>query len=80
MTPSRISDVPEVLLSQVVPSEEVRMVPDSPTATNNDLEEEVLSFEFDDDFESESFFAHETIEIIKMMIPINLWNFFFIEI
>ena len=68
------SDVPEVLLSQVVPSEEVRMVPDSPTATNNDLEEEVLSFE------SESFFAHETIEIIKMMIPINLWNFFFIEI
>ena len=28
-------DVPEVLLSQEVPSEEVRMVPDSPTVTNN---------------------------------------------
>ena len=26
-------DVPEVLLSQVVPSDEVRMVPESPTVT-----------------------------------------------
>jgi len=28
-------DVPEVLLSQEVPSGEVRMVPESPTVTNN---------------------------------------------
>ena len=34
MTPQRVFDVPEVLLSQVITSEEVRMVPDSPTATN----------------------------------------------
>jgi len=31
-------DVPEVLLSQEVPSEEVRMVPESPTVTNNPVE------------------------------------------
>jgi len=31
----RLFDVPEVLSVQVVPSEEVRMVPDSPTVTNN---------------------------------------------
>ena len=31
----RYFDVPEVLLSQEVPSEEVRMVPESPTVTNN---------------------------------------------
>ena len=35
MTSFRPNDVPEVLLSQEVPSEEVRMVPDSPTVTNN---------------------------------------------
>ena len=35
MTPYRNFDVPEVLLSQEVPSEEVRMVPESPTVTNN---------------------------------------------
>ena len=35
MTPYRMFDVPEVLLSQEVPSEEVRMVPESPTVTNN---------------------------------------------
>ena len=34
MTPQRRFDVPEVLLSQVIPSEEVRMVPETPTATN----------------------------------------------
>ena len=38
MTPTSMFDVPEVLLSQVVPSEEVRMVPDSPTVTNNPVE------------------------------------------
>ena len=31
----RPSDVPEVLLVQVVPSGEVRMVPESPNVTNN---------------------------------------------
>jgi len=31
-------DVPEVLLSQVVPSEEVRMVPGPPTVINNPVE------------------------------------------
>ena len=31
-------DVPEVLEVQVVPSDEVRMVPESPTDTNNPLE------------------------------------------
>ena len=35
MTPDRLNDVPEVLLSQVVPSDEVSMVPESPTVTNN---------------------------------------------
>jgi hypothetical protein len=35
VTPYRNFDVPEVLLSQEVPSEEVRMVPESPTVTNN---------------------------------------------
>ena len=50
MTPRRTSDVPEVLSVQVVPSGEVRMVPEpvplSPTATYNGLEVvlEVLSF------------------------------------
>ena len=34
MTPHRVFVVPEVLLSHVVPSEEVRMVPETPTATN----------------------------------------------
>ena len=32
MTPRRLLEVPEVLLSQEVPSEEVSMVPESPTA------------------------------------------------
>jgi hypothetical protein len=35
VTSRRIVVVPEVLLSQVVPSEEVRMVPNTPTVTNN---------------------------------------------
>ena len=34
----RRSDVPEVRLSHEVPSEEVRMVPLSPTLTNNSVE------------------------------------------
>ena len=34
MIPYRFSDVPEVLEVQVVPSDEVRMVPELPTATN----------------------------------------------
>ena len=35
VTPQRVTDVPEVLLSHVVPlSEEVRIVPEGPTATN----------------------------------------------
>ena len=34
MTPHRVFVVPEVLLSHVVPSEEVRMVPETPTSTN----------------------------------------------
>ena len=33
MTPRRLFDVPEVLDVQVVPSDEVRMVPESPTET-----------------------------------------------
>ena len=33
MTPARCSDVPEVLLSQEVPSDEVRMIPPKPTVT-----------------------------------------------
>ena len=43
MTPLIWSDVPEVLSVQVVPSEEVRIVPDSPTVTNNPVEVVVLS-------------------------------------
>ena len=35
VTPERDFDVPEVLLVQVVPSEEVRMVPDLPTVTKS---------------------------------------------
>ena len=35
--------VPEVLDVQVVPSDEVRMVPDNPTATYNEDEVDVLS-------------------------------------
>ena len=34
MTPLSLFEVPEVLEVQVVPSEEVRMVPISPTVTN----------------------------------------------
>ena len=34
MTPERVFVVPEVLLSQAVPFEEVRMVPEPPTVTN----------------------------------------------
>ena len=34
----RVFDVPEVLSVQEVPSGEVRMVPDSPTVTNNPVE------------------------------------------
>ena len=39
----KLSDDPEVLEVHVIPSEEVRIVPLSPTATNNSLEEVVLS-------------------------------------
>ena len=35
MTPLSVSDVPDVLSVQVVPFVEVRMVPESPTVTNN---------------------------------------------
>ena len=35
MTPPRVYDVPEVLSVHVVPSVEVRMVPDSPTVTKS---------------------------------------------
>ena len=38
MTPLRPLDIPEVLSVQEVPSEEVRIVPLSPTETNNPLE------------------------------------------
>ena len=38
VTPERDFDVPEVLSVQVVPSEEVMMVPEFPTPTNNTLE------------------------------------------
>ena len=46
MTPTRLFDVPEVLDVQVVPSDEVRIVPFTPTETYNGLEVvlEVLSF------------------------------------
>jgi len=43
VTPLRYFDVPESLSVQVVPSEEVRMVPDNPTATYNEDEVVVLS-------------------------------------
>ena len=33
-----VSDVPDVLSVQVIPSVEVRMVPESPTVTNNPVE------------------------------------------
>ena len=38
MTPMRMFDVPDVLSVHEVPSEEVRMVPLSPTLTNNSVE------------------------------------------
>jgi len=38
VTPLSLLDVPEVLLVQVVPSGEVRMVPELPTVTNNPVE------------------------------------------
>ena len=44
MTPYRRFDVPEVLLSQEVPSGEVRMVPKSPTVTNNPVVVELSVF------------------------------------
>ena len=37
--------VPEVLEVQEIPSDEVRMVPDSPTETNNEFKVDVLSNE-----------------------------------
>ena len=43
MTPKRRFEVSDVLEVHVVPSEEVRIVPLSPTATNNSLEDVVLS-------------------------------------
>ena len=42
MTPRRLFDVPEVLDVQVVPSDEVRIVPLLPTDTNETLEVVVL--------------------------------------
>jgi len=42
VTPKRSTDVPEVLSVQVVPSEEVRMVPFQPTVTNDTVELSVL--------------------------------------
>ena len=42
MTPTRLFDVPEVLDVQVVPSDEVRIVPLLPTDTNETLEVVVL--------------------------------------
>ena len=41
--PTRLYVVPEFLLSQVVPFEEVSMIPLSPTVTNNPLVETVTS-------------------------------------
>ena len=40
----RYSDIPEVLSVQVVPSEEVRMVPFCPTVTNNPVVVELSVF------------------------------------
>ena len=44
VTSQSLSDAPEVLLSQVVPSEEVRMVPNTPTVTNNPVVVELSVF------------------------------------
>ena len=59
-------DVPEVLEVQVVPSDEVRMVPPVPTTTNNPLAVVVLL----------SSLLHETIEILKMVMRIICKMFF----
>ena len=47
MTPHRVFVVPEVLLTQIIPSEEVRMVPDEPTATNVSFANSTPYREFD---------------------------------
>ena len=48
MTSFKTFDVPEVLEVHVVPlSDEVKTVPDSPTATNNPVEVVVLSLDVD---------------------------------
>ena len=39
MTPNNVSDVPEYLSVHEFPSEEVRMVPDSPTVTKSPFPE-----------------------------------------
>ena len=38
MTPLRPDSIPEVLEVQVIPSEEVEIIPELPTATNNPTE------------------------------------------
>ena len=43
MIPTRLYVVPEILLSQAVPSQEVSMIPLFPTVTNNPLVETVTS-------------------------------------
>ena len=67
MTPKRLFDVPEVLDVQVVPSDEVRIVPFTPTETYNGLEVvlEVLSF-----------LAQEKMVILKHEIRIMYKIFF----
>ena len=54
VTPWSVSVVPEVLEDQEVPFEEVRMVPESPTATNGTVEsdEVVLSDDVEDSISS----------------------------
>ena len=71
VTPFRPDVVPEVLEVHVVPSDEVRMVPELPTATCDGLEVVLV-------LDVLLFFAHEMI--VKKKIKINIMYIFFIFI
>ena len=71
MTPDRLNDVPEVLEVHVVPSDEVRMVPELPTATCDGLEVVLV-------LDVSLFLAQENI--VKLKTKINIMYIFFIFI
>ena len=73
----RSFDVPEVIEVQVVPSDEVRMVPESPTATYDSGVVVVVVPEELELLDESSFFAQEMIVRLKQKIS-NMCKIFFI--